>query len=97
MATKTKTVHNFEGYTQVFGNFAPTDIIEVVKTTSPKKSNTSHAGKAYLKLLALHKEKSEKNEPVTVGDSVAAGNASNRIKWDADPNRDYVRVWRKTS
>lgn len=97
MAAKTKTVNNFEGYTRVFGNFAPTDVIEVLKTSSPKKSNTSHAGKAYLALLALHKEKSEKGELVTVEDSVAAGNEAKRIKWDADPNREYVRVWRKNA
>jgi len=96
MATKTKTVNNFEGYTQVFGNFAPTDIIEVIKTSSPKKSGTQ-AAKAYERMLDAHKKKDEAGEKFTVADSVTAGNVGYRIKWDANPDREFVRVWRKTS
>jgi len=99
MATKTKTVSDFEkqGYTQVFGNFSATDVIEVLATTSPKKSSDSHAGKAYANMLKANEQAAKENRLFTVGDSIAAGNAGNRIKWDADPNRQFVRVWRKVS
>lgn len=98
MAAKTKTVSDFEkqGYTQVFGNFSSTDVIEVLATTSPKKANTK-AARAYEKMLEAYSAKSAKKEPFTVGDSVEVGNAGFRIKWDADPEREFVRVWRKTA
>jgi len=95
-AKKTATVDYTadKGFVQVFGNFAATDVIVPTTTANPKKSG-SKAAAAYQRFLDLYNEKQEKGEAVTFADSVAAGNAGFRVKWDADAERNIVKVYRK--